>query len=129
MKRTIGVLCVVSLAGCAWLGFGSLLGIGDEVEHVAKHSCACDPNPDEEARAWVRCTADGKEADNGTHLCCPECHKVCGRWVGKQQEQESKPPVPVPLPPRCDLATHCKSKEACVVGDHECCSACHQACL
>ena len=31
--------------------------------------------------------------------------------------------------PKCDGETHCKSRESCVVGDHKCCAACHQACF
>lgn len=126
MKR-VWMLASAFLVGCMWGGMAELIE-GEEVVHKVKakpHSCACRPTDDEEARQYARCNADGTHNDNGTHYCCPECGKVCGWMFG----EEAKPPVPVPLPPQCDAETHCKSQESCVVGDHKCCAACHQACF
>ncbi len=44
------------------------------------------------------------------------------------EENQSKPPVPIPVPD-CTKSTHCKQgKEECVVGEGECCTKCHQPC-
>lgn len=94
-----------------------------------------------------KCDGDHKGplcTDKRCWLRCPDCGKgerypaACGAVVLHPQPPgevieapltQPKPPVPVPLPPRCDAETHCKSKESCVVGDHTCCAACHQACF
>ncbi len=122
------------IAGCILL-IGCPVAVLDEllttktVTHEVKaesHSCACRPADDEEARSWVRCKSNGTKSADGDHYCCSECGKVCGRFTPRA---ESAPPVPVPLPPRCDMANHCKSKESCVIGGHQCCATCHQACI
>jgi len=49
--------------------------------------------------------------------------------AGAHPAKRKKPPVPVPLPPDCDLADHCRGKEECAIGGGRCCSKCKQACL
>jgi len=82
-----------------------------EVAHEVAHACDCDNTKG----PWASC-------QDGAAPCCRTCGKVC-------VVLEAKPPVPVPLPPQCDAKTHCKNQESCVVGDHKCCAACHQACF
>ncbi len=108
-------LLLLLLSGCAAadIAIGAVV-VGQataEVTHEFAHACDCDSTKG----PWRSC-------QGGAGLCCRTCGKVCAVL-------ESAPPVPVPLPPRCDWETHCKDKEACIVGDHRCCTKCHQACF
>jgi len=103
-------LLALALTGCALYALDRAT-TEDVVTHEVAHACDCDSTKG----PWASC-------QNGVGLCCRTCGKVCAVL-------ESKPPVPVPMPPQCDAKTHCKNKEDCVVGDHKCCAACHQACF
>lgn len=103
-------LLALALTGCALYALDQAT-IEDVVTHEVAHACDCDGTKG----PWALC-------QNGAGLCCRTCGKVC-------VVLEAKPPVPVPLPPQCDAETHCKNQESCVVGDHKCCAACHQACF
>ena len=98
---------------------GSLLGIGDEVEHASEPS----HSPARATRTQAKSARMGalygrwqRSRQRHPSVLPKECHKVCGRWSGSNR---SKSPTACPraAAARCDLATHCKNKEACVVGD------------
>lgn len=132
LSWTCGLL-VGMLSGCIWGGFYSLIS-DDEVKAGATlaehedHSCAC--VPDKTTKRWYWCDADGTRNRDGDYTCCGEtkpdgstCGKVCPASQGRKQ-----PPVPVPLPPDCDYATHCKNTEKCALAPGKCCELCHQPC-
>ena len=112
-------------AGDLAVGVAVVYHVTDEVTHEHAHNCMC--VPDGKTKAWFWCNEDGTANPDGEYACCWTCEKQCGRL--RTMPNQSKPPVPVPMPPQCDAETHCKSKESCVIGDHKCCAACHQACL
>lgn len=96
-----------------------------------EHNCACDLSHDNRS-PFHWCDADGTRNASGTHACCNDCGKICGQVRAMpytEPAKRKKPPVPVPLPPDCDLTTHCRGKEECTIGDGRCCTNCHQACL
>ena len=123
--RGVSVLLLL-LSGCAAgdmaAGVAVVDHVTEEVTHEHAHNCMC--VPDGRTKQWYWCDENGKRDGNGEYACCFYCEKNCGRL-----RDTAKPPVPVPMPPQCDAETHCKSKESCVVGDHTCCAACHQACF
>lgn len=123
------ILAAVLLSGCAAVGIEAGAEVADrvlgEVTHEAEHNCMC--KPDGKTKAWFWCNEDGTANPDGEYACCWTCEKQCGRL--RTMPNQSKPPVPVPMPPQCDAETHCKNQESCVVGDHKCCAACHQACF
>ena len=109
-------------AGDLAVGVAVVYHVTDEVTHEHAHNCMC--VPDGRTKQWYWCDENGKRDGDGEYACCFYCEKNCGRM-----RDTAKPPVPVPLPPRCDAETHCRNQESCVVGDHKCCAACHQACF
>lgn len=108
MKR-VWMLASAFLVGCMWGGMAELID-GEEVVHKVKakpHSCACRPTDDEEARQYARCNADGTHNDNGTHYCCPECGKVCGRMFNEEAKPTREVPPVMPISPPCSsVAEH-----------------------
>lgn len=94
------------------------------------HACGCGPSdPDDPPTVIVEpCDEAGKYKSDGEYLCCATCHAVCRRKPYTEPAKRKKPPMPVPLPPDCDLTTHCRGKEECAIGDGRCCTNCHQAC-
>lgn len=136
MRKSQMLVAIPLLSGCLAGGFwGTVSSVRDavtgepaETQAPGEHNCACDLKGKSRS-PFYWCDADGTRNDEGTHACCLGCGKVCGEVRGPQTERRSPGPVPVPVPPECDLLTHCKAKEECVVGGGHCCSKCKGACL
>lgn len=135
MRGPLAIVAAGCLMGCFLLPWA----VEEGAEQVAKAVARAGAHPtEEEAHACcgsdgeptmilVPCKSDGTLDPSGDHLCCHACSKVCGKRP--KAERRAPGPVPVPVPPDCDLMTHCKSKEECVIGGGHCCSKCKGACL